>query len=60
MKYRDKTIKIIETKPKQVRLSTYVTADIAKIVDEHAKATNKSVSEYLGDILMMYLGRTMQ
>ena len=48
-----------ENKAKQYRLSTYVSEDIAVIVEEHAKASNKSISEYLGDILMMYLGRTL-
>ena len=48
----------VSTTPlKQVRLSTYVDTDIAEIVYKHADALNKSVSEYLGDILLMYIGR---
>lgn len=57
MKY-SKRLNTLE-KPKQIRLSTYVDNETAKIVEENAQAQNKSISEYLGDILAMYLGRLM-
>ena len=44
-------------KPKQVRLSAYVDADIAQTIFELADIQNQSVSEYLGDLILTHLGR---
>lgn len=44
-------------KPKQIRLSTYVDESVAKVAIEHADSLNQSISEYLGNILMMYLSK---
>lgn len=43
--------------PKKVRVSAYVSEDVAKIAIEQADALNQSVSEYLGNILMTYISK---
>lgn len=43
--------------PKRVRVSAYVSKNIAEIAIEQADSLNMSVSEYLGNILMAYISR---
>ena len=43
--------------PRNIRVSAYVTRDVAEIAIEQADNLNQSLSQYLGDILMAHISK---